>query len=191
MLADLVRRCRTCRRYHAGRPVAHATLRELVDTARLTASAANRQPLRYVLSSSSERNALIFPHLRWAGYLADWDGPQPTERPAAYIIILGDGEVAQQVRWDDAIAAYTIMLGAAEHGLGSCIFASIARDELRAALAIPDRYAILLAVSLGEPLEKVVLDDMPPDGDIRYWRDAAQVHHVPKRRLDDVIVDFG
>ncbi|MDY0109912.1 MAG: nitroreductase family protein [Candidatus Krumholzibacteria bacterium] len=191
MLADLVRRCRTCRRYRAERAVSHATLDELVDLARLTASAANKQPLRYLLCCDAERNALVFPHLRWAAYLTDWDGPAPVERPAAYIILLGDREVSPQVRWDDAIAAYTIMLGAAERGLGACIFASIARDELRASLAIPERYEILLAVALGEPAETVVIDEVGLDGDIRYWRDAAQVHHVPKRRLEDVIVEFG
>lgn len=191
MLAELVRRCRTCRRYHAGRPLDPATLEDLVDLARLTASAANKQPLRYLLSCTPERNAGIFPHLRWAAYLSDWDGPGPAERPAGYVVILGDREVAPQARWDDAIAAYTIMLGAAEKGLGACIFASIARDELRAALAIPDRYDILLVVALGEPVEQVVIDEVGPGGDIRYWRDQDQVHHVPKRRLVDVIVDFG
>lgn len=191
MLADLVRRCRTRRRYRADRPVPPETLRALVDIARLTASAANKQPLRYLLSCTPERNARIFPHLRWAGYLADWDGPEPAERPAAYVVILGDREAAPQTRWDDAIAAYTLMLAAAERGLGACIVASIERDGLRADLAIPDRYEILLAVSLGEPVEEVVLEDAPPDGDIRYWRDDAGVHHVPKRRLDDVIVAFG
>lgn len=191
MLADLVRRCRTCRRYRPERTVSLATLHELVDLARLTASAANKQPLRYLLSCAAERNALVFPHLRWAAYLNDWGGPSPAERPAAYIILLGDREISPQVRWDDAIAAYTIMLGAAERGLGACIFASIARDALRAALAIPERYEILLTVALGEPAETVVIDEVGPDGGIRYWRDAAQVHHVPKRRLEDVIVDFG
>ena len=190
MLCDLVRRCRTCRRYRADRPVTTAVLRELVDIARLTASAANKQPLRYLLSCTPERNARIFPHLRWASYWTDWGGPAPAERPAAYVIILGDREASPQVRWDDAIAAYTLMLGAAERGLGACIFASIARDELRAALAICERYEILLAVALGEPVETVVIDAIGPDGDIRYWRDAEQVHHVPKRRLDDIIVEF-
>lgn len=191
MLADLVRRCRTCRRYRADRPLDPATLRALVDLARLTASAANKQPLRYLLSWTPERNALVLPHLRWAAYLADWDGPDPAEHPAGYVIILGDREVSPQVRWDDAIAAYTIMLGAAERGLGACIFASIARDALREALRIPERYEILLVVSLGEPVEQVVLEEVSPEGDIRYWRDAGQVHHVPKRRLEDVIVEFG
>jgi nitroreductase len=191
MLADLVRRCRTCRRYRADRPLASALLRELVDLARLTASAANKQPLRYLLSCTPERNARIFPHLRWAGYLTDWDGPELAERPVGYVVILGDREITPQVRWDDAIAAYTLMLGAAERGLGACIFASIARDELRAALGIPERHAILLVVALGEPVEQVVLEEVGPDGNIMYWRDQAQVHHVPKRRLEDVIVDFG
>ena len=49
MLDNLIRRCRTCRRFHADHPVDAATLRDLVDLARLSASAANKQPVRYLI----------------------------------------------------------------------------------------------------------------------------------------------
>ncbi|HOX24322.1 MAG TPA: nitroreductase family protein [Candidatus Krumholzibacteria bacterium] len=190
MLHDLVRRCRSYRRFRAGRAVSTATLRRLVDLARLSASAGNKQPIRFLLSSTHERNALIFPHLRWAGYLTDWPGPPPHERPSAYLVILGDNEVTTSVRWDDAICAWSVLLGATEQGLGGCMIAAFDRPGLRAALAIPDRYEPLLVVALGEPLETVMIDEVGDDGDIRYWRDPQHVHHVPKRRLDDLIVDF-
>ena len=191
MLKDLVRRCRTCRRFHADRPVANATLRDLVDLARLSASAANKQPVRYLLSCTADRNARIFPHLKWAGYLADWEGPPPPERPAAYIVLLTDTEVSKTARWDDAITAWTIVLGAAERGLGGCIIAAFDRPGLSTDLNLPERYVPLLVVALGEPVETVVIEAVGPAGDIRYWRDGEQVHHVPKRSLDEVIVDFG
>ena len=95
------------------------------------------------------------------------------------------------MQWDDGIAAQTMLLGAVERGLGGCIIASIDKPGLRETLAIPERYEILLVIALGEPAETVVLEDVRPAGNIRYWRDKDRVHHVPKRRLDDVILEFG
>lgn len=190
MLRDLVLRNRSYRRFDENQPVTEALLHELVDLARLTASAANKQPLRYWLSCTAERNARVFPSLRWAGYLHDWNGPEPGERPTAYIVLLGDTKAASTVQWDDSIAAQTMLLGATEHGLGGCIIAAIDRDELRTALKLPARYEIALVVALGVPRETVVIDEIDAGASIKYWRDDAQVHHVPKRRLEDVIIDF-
>ena len=190
MFQELVLRCRSYRRFRADRAIPDAIMRELVDLARLTPSAANKQPLRFLPSHTAERNARIFPHLRWAGYLTGWDGPEPGERPAGYVVVLADREVAEHVRWDDGIAAYAMLLGATDRGLGGCMIASIDRPALREALHIPERYDILLVVALGEPLEEVSVEPVPEDGDIRYWRDERRVHHVPKRALDEVIVEF-
>jgi nitroreductase len=188
MLADLIRKNRSYRRFHQDVPVSLETLRELVDLARLSASAANRQPLKYILSCGPEANARIFPHTRWAGYLKDWGGPVEGERPAAYVVILGDTEVSKDFGCDHGIAAQSIMLGAVEHGLGGCMVGALDRDGLRQALAIPERYEILLVLALGKPKETVVIEEVGRDGDIRYYRDSAGVHHVPKRALKELIL---
>lgn len=163
-------------------------LRELVDLARLSASGANRQPLKFALSTAPAQNARIFPCLHWAAYLKEWAGPGEGERPAAYVIILGDKEIADNFGVDHGIAAQSILLGAVEQGLRGCILASVERDKLREILAIPERYEILLVVALGEPAETVVVDAVAADGNIRYWRDADSVHHVPKRSLEDLLL---
>ncbi|MGD9317991.1 MAG: nitroreductase family protein [Anaerolineae bacterium] len=188
MFGELVERNRSYRRFYQEAAVELETLRELVNLARLSASGANRQPLKYVLSADAERNALIFPHLAWAGYLEDWVGPEEGERPAAYILILGDLEISQAFGVDHGIAAQSILLGATEKGLGGCIIASVQREALRKALGIDARYKILLVLALGKPKERVVIDAVGPDGDIKYWRDGEKVHHVPKRGLDEIIV---
>jgi len=188
MIRDLILKNRSYRRFHQEVAIERATLRELVDMARLSASGANRQPLKYILSCDPKRNALIFPQLAWAAYLKDWPGPAEGERPAAYIIILGDTEVSEQFFCDHGIAAQSILLGATERGLGGCIMAGIKQDGLRQALEIAPRYEIMLAVALGKPGEKVVIDELGADGDIKYWRDSNSVHHVPKRSLDDIII---
>jgi nitroreductase len=189
MLHDLVRRTRSVRRFVQGRPVGPETLRGLVELARLSASAANRQPLKYVLAADPDMNARIFPCLGWAAYLKDWPGPAEGERPAAYIVILGDPVLGLDFADRDlGIAAQSIVLGAREKGLGACMIGSINRRELARVLALPGGLEILLVIALGADGEEVRLETVGPDGDIRYWRDAAGVHHVPKRRLEDLVL---
>ncbi len=188
MLKDLILQNRSCRRFYQEVDIELKTLRELVDLARLSASGANRQPLKYILSGDPEKNAVVFSHLGWAGQLRNWPGPSEGERPSAYIIVLGDTEISKNFFCDHGIAAQSIMLGAREKGLGGCIHAGVRRNELSKALGIPERYEILLVLSLGKPKETVVIETLEPDGDSKYWRDSNAVHHVPKRRLDDIII---
>lgn len=173
-----------------GHAVEEETLRKLVDLARLSASAANLQSLKYILSSERRRNALIFPHLKWAGYLKDWPHPAEGEKPRAYIIILGDTEISKSFGCDHGIAAQSILLGATEMGLGGCIIGSINREDLRKDLNIPPRYEILLVLALGRPGEKAVIEAVGGKGDIKYWRDREGKHHVPKRKLDEIIINL-
>jgi hypothetical protein len=188
VLQELIRANRSYRRFFQDASVDTETLRELVDLGRLSASGKNRQPLKYMLSNHAPKNALIFPHLRWAAHLEDWVGPPEGERPSGYIVILGDRQISPSAGCDHCIAAQSIMLGAAERGLGGCMIRGIARDDLREALGIPQRYAVLLVLALGKPRETVVIDPVGSDGDTRYWRDEDGVHHVPKRSLDEVIL---
>ena len=188
MIRNLIQKNRSYRRFYQDFAIGLDTLRELVDLARLSASAANMQPLRYILSCDPQKNALIFPHLEWAGYLKDWPGPSEGERPSAYIIILGDTEISRSTGCDHGIAAQSILLGATEKGLGGCMIASIEREKLRETLKIPSRYEIILVLALGKPKETVVIETVGPDGSIKYWRDSKGKHHVPKRSLDNIIV---
>ena len=188
MLRDLIISNRSCRRFEEGFAIERQTLEGLVDLARLSASAANLQPLKYILSCEPEKNARIFQHLAWAAYLKDWGGPAQGERPSAYLVILGDTTVNNTFGCDHGIAAQSILLGAREKGLAGCMIGLIQRDELRKTLAIPAQYEILLVIALGKPREQVVIDEVGPKGDIKYWRDSAGVHHVPKRPLREMIV---
>ena len=141
-----------------------------------------------MVACTPEENGRVFPHLRWAGALADWAGPEPGQRPAGYVVILGDTTVSKQVRWDDGIVAQTMLLAAVERGLGGCMIGSLDRDGLRSALEIPGQLDVLLVVALGTPAERVVLHDGTSPEPRPYWRDEAGVHHVPKRGLDEVLL---
>ncbi|WP_104371798.1 nitroreductase family protein [Desulfocucumis palustris] len=189
MLMELVGKNRSYRRFYQEEPVEGATLRELVNLARLSASAANLQPLKYILSCREESNSKIFSTLKWAAYLKDWEGPREGERPPAYIVMLGDTAIGGFQQVDAGIACQSILLGAAEIGLGGCIIASVNREQLRKSLDIPGQYEILYVIALGKPLETVVIETAKDD--IRYWRDEKGVHHVPKRRLEEIIIQMA
>jgi nitroreductase len=188
MIRDLVLKNRSYRRFYQEEAITPDVLRELVDLARQTASARNAQPLKYILSWEPEKNAMIFKTLAWAGYLKGWGGPVEGERPSAYIVILGDTGISPTFGCDHGIAAQTILLGATERGLGGCILGSVQRPAMKDMFHIPAEYEILVVLALGKPKETVVLETVGPDGDIKYWRDEAQVHHVPKRKLDEIII---
>jgi nitroreductase len=189
MLRDIVIRNRSYRRFHQDHAIARDELRDLVDLARLSASGANMQQLKFFISWEPETNARIFPCLGWAAYLKDWPGPEEGERPSAYIIILHDTRIAANYWCDHGIAAQSILLGAAEKGLGGCMIASIRKKDLAEALGIPGHFDVLLVLALGRPCEEVRIEPVGEDGSIRYWRDSAGVHHVPKRSLDELVIE--
>ena len=188
MLRDLVASSRSRRRFYQEVVVERETLLELISLARLSPSGGNSQPLRFLLSCDPQKNDSIFPHLSWAGYLKDWPGPCEGEKPAAYIVILGDTRIRRSFGCDHGIAAQSIMLGAAEKGLGGCIMGPARKEALREALNIPQVYEILLVLALGKPKERVVVEELGPDGDVGYWRDGDGMHHVPKRSLNDLVL---
>ncbi|MDD2391018.1 MAG: nitroreductase family protein [Desulfobacterales bacterium] len=189
MLEDLIRKTRSCRRFYQHHMVSHDTLTALVNLARLSASASNLQPIKYILSCSERVNADIFSCLGWAGYLPDWPGPAEGERPAAYIIMLHDTTISSEPGCDHGIAAQSMMLGARETGLGSCMIGSIDRNRLRDILDIPPHLNIPAVIALGKPKETIVLETIGTEESIRYWRDDQGIHHVPKRKLNDIILN--
>ena len=185
---ELVKSNRSCRRFDNTFALDTQTLTELVELSRYTASGANNQPLKYIISSSREQNDQIFSCLTWAAYLKEWKGPEPGEQPTGYIVILGDTTIAKNFWWDHGIAAQTMLLGARARGLAGCMFAAINIKKLKELLGIGDHLEVKLVIALGKPVEEACIDDVGDDGDIRYFRDDNQVHHVPKRKLEDLIL---
>jgi nitroreductase len=188
MLKDLILKNRSYRRFDESKQISQDLLLELVDLARLSPSAANRQPLKYYLSNDKAKNEFIFSTLAWAAYLKDWNGPAKGERPSAYIVILGDKEISEKFGVDPGIAAQSILLGAAEKGLGGCMFGSVSQEKLGKLLNISSQYEILYVLALGYSVEKVKIDNVDESGSIEYWRDENQIHHVPKRSLSELII---
>lgn len=187
LLRELLQKSRSCRRFHQEQDIPSKKLLELLELTRLCPSAANLQPLRYVVVNNPEKNAAVFPLLKWAGYLKDWPGPAEGERPAAYLVICGDRKASTYLDWDAGIALQTILLGAAESGLAACAIAAFDKEGLRSLLQLDPGLDLVLVVALGQAAETIVIDPVR-DGDIRYWRDDQQVHHVPKRSPGEILL---
>lgn len=189
MFIDMVKANRSYRRFYESEPIRKGTLLGLINLARLSPSGANRQSLRYYISYEAGQNEKVFSALGWAAYLKDWQGPASGERPSAYIVMVQDQGYKMALPLDTGIAAQTILLGAVELGLGGCMIGNINHSGLQSALAIPANYEILLVIAMGKPKEEIVIDEIDPGADIKYWRDDQQVHHVPKRKLKDIILN--
>ena len=187
-LRDIIAQARSYRRFQENTTVDMNMLVDIVDATRLVPSSANLQQMRYGISTSREVNARIFPHLKWAMMLKDWQGPAAGERPAAYIVIAGDAVNPAFHKADMAIAAQTINLLLTEAGLTACMLGAINAKAIHQIMGFAESLEVLLVIAVGYKLEKVVVDPLPPGGNTAYWREPDGTHHVPKRGLAEVLV---
>lgn len=165
-------------------PVPHQVLERCVNAARLAPSAANLQPLEYIIIDDEQLLAEVFSTLKWAAYIRPEGDPPPGKRPKAYIIMVNSSNVSTSSAYDVGAAMENMILVALEEGVASCPIASVDRDKLRRVLNIPGDYEIPLALALGYADESPV--EEPFDGSVKYWKDEHGVLHVPKKKLERV-----
>lgn len=185
---DIIKKTRTYRKFDSTYKISKNDLIDLIDNAHFSASYGNTQTLRYLIYNDEQNNAKIFSSLKWAASLPNWDGPIPSERPTAFIIILSKN-INNYTFCDAGISMQTIMLSATEKKLGGCIFASIDKEKLQKDLGIDDVYKILYVIALGKPIEKVQLEVASQS--LKYWRDEKEIHHVPKIPTKNLILNIG
>lgn len=167
-------------------PIRRELLLKLVNAARLAPSAANRQPLEYVIVDDEDVKAKLFPCLKWAAYIAPEGDPKPGQEPAAYIVVLVNTKIRQSgFERDVGAAMENMILSAWEEGVGSCWIISLNKEKMRPILDIPSEYSIDSVLALGYPLEDPVVEDMKEN--VKYWKDETGRLHVPKRTLKDVL----
>lgn len=186
-LLQLLRDNRSTRRFRHDIPVGADALRRFADATRYCASGRNLQPLKYILVDDPQLVDRIFPTLQWAGYLTDWEGPAPDERPTAYAVQLIDTSLAESILCDDGLQLEAFTLAARAEGISSCIIKSFNIPRLSEILSIPAHLKPHYVVALGVAAEEIRLEKIK-DGDFKYWRSEDGVHHVPKRPLDEIIV---
>jgi nitroreductase len=180
---------RSYRRFNEKSHISEDLLKYFVSLARITPSAANLQPLRYSLVFEEDKKESVFLNIFWAAYLKDWDGPEKGERPGGYIVISRDASLnGNHWMFDVGISAQTILLGAVDKGFGGCMIASLKSKEIKESLKIKDPFEPVLVIALGDVVEDIVIEDIDESGDVKYYRDESNTHHVPKRRLEDLLI---
>ena len=191
MFSDLVKYSRSYRGYDESRRITREELLRFVDCARYAPSSVNRQPLCYKLLCAPEDCAVLQPLTGWARALPEHRLPHPGHCPTAFVVIcqntLWDPDLKRYLR-DVGAVAQTILLAAASEGLGGIMIGNFSPEKVHAALALPEEQVPMLIVALGKPDETVVTVDAAPGADLRYYRDEADVHYVPKRRLEDIVI---
>lgn len=192
MIKDLVQKNRSYRGYDESRKVTREELVHLVECARLAPSSVNMQPLRYYLIHTQEELDLLQPLTNWARALPELTLPHPGQCPTGFVVICQDTNLNPSIprfQKDIGIVAQTMLLAAVEMGLGGCMIGNYDAGKVKAALNLAENLAPVLIVAIGKPDETIVLTDVGPNGETNYYRDENDVHYVPKRSLDDLIIN--
>lgn len=191
MLIDLVRANRSFRGYDHSRKVTREELLKLAEAARLCPSSVNVQPLKYYLAWMPEVVATIQAETKWARGLPEMTLPHPGKEPMAFVVICQDTDIdpnLSRFQRDVGIVAQTMLLAAVEMGLGGCMIGNFNAGSVHDVLELPENIRPMLIVAIGKPDEEVILTDVA-GGKTGYYRDAQDRHYVPKRALQEVIIE--
>jgi len=177
---------RTIRRFKQNY-IPKSMLKRLINAARLAPSAANLQPLEFIIITDKDMCVKIFPHLRWAGYIAPYGNPPLNKRPVVYIAVLVNKIKAQPkyAAYDVGAAVQNILLAAWEQGIGCCWMQAINRKRIKKILEIPEDYRLDSVISLGYEDEFPRIEKLKDS--VKYWKDKNDILHVPKRSIDQIV----
>jgi len=188
---DIVIANRSYRGYDESYVFTEDKLKEYVDITRFTPSSVNMQPFKYFITCEKEMVDTIQKMTKWARALPNLDLPYEGKRPTAFIIICQDTNISENTNRfmkDVGIVAQTILLQAAEEDLGGCMIGNFNPDEVKETIGLSENIVPLLIVALGKPDENIVLTEVI-DGKTNYYRDENDVHYVPKRSLEDILIN--
>jgi nitroreductase len=146
-VTEVIRRRQSIRDYQ-DTPVPEEKLNKVLEAARLSPSASNRQERKFVVVRESERRA----------ELAEAANGQHHVREAPVVIaavatmpeyVMASGVPAYAV--DLAIAVDHMTLAATDEGLGTCWIGRFSQERVRDILQIPPEYTVVALLTLGFP----------------------------------------
>ncbi len=185
-LDTLLRRNRSHRAYDTSYEVVMRQLEAIVSVNPKLPSGRNAQTLRFRLLDAAGGGESFCSLLRLGGYLPELHLPAPGTEPRAFIVVFSTEAESPVVDIDLGISLQSMALKAVEIGLNALIVKAFNRQEVKEALGLTlDPLAVL---AIGKGTENIVLDEVSAGSDLRYYRTADGVHHVPKIKIDDLLI---
>ena len=185
-IEEAIHKRRTIRRFKQD-PIPREILKKLIDYARIAPAGSNIQAVEYVIVKNPAMREKMFPLVRWASSLPkEQRTPESGREPTVYIVVLVNTDIKKSYYdYDIGAAVENILLGAVSFGIGCCWMGNINGNKIRTLLEIPENYEIKHVISLGYPDETSQME--PFEDSFKYWKEANEMH-VPKRKLDDIIL---
>jgi len=142
-LTDFLKSLRAVREF-TEQPIRADVVRDILEVARWSGSASNRQFAEIITVSQRDTLTALS---RLAGYAGHLRGA------ALGMVLVMPGQWPEGETFDEGRLAERILLAAAAHGLGSSIgwFSVEARSEARRILAVPGKRVVRTAISMGYP----------------------------------------
>ncbi len=186
-LMTLLKGRRTYRRF-AQKEISREILEEILLAARLASSAANRQPLSYIVIRDKEKVEQVFAHTRWAGALPPEVGqPKEGEKPVLFIGVVENLDINPDCDTDAGLAISNMTLAAWNHGVGSCMIGACNKAALSELFGLTDKQKLHTVVAFGYPSHASLVVDMEDPEAFKYYLDEKKDYVVPKRKVADVV----
>ena len=185
-LDTLLRKNRSHRGYDTSYVVSMRQLRTIVSVNDKIPSSKNWQVLRFRLLDAASGGEDFCRLLRLGALLPELHLPLPGTEPQAFIIVCSTVPVNRSVDIDLGIALQSMALKAVEIGLNALIVRAFNPQEIKQVLGLGLEPIAVLAV--GKGAENIVLDEVPAGSDLSYYRSEDGVHHVPKIKVEDLII---
>ena len=186
-IMELLKTRRTYRRFEQ-KAISDKIMEDMLTAVRYASSAANKQPISYVVVRNPEKVKEVFDLTKWAGYFPNDTGrPKAGEEPVLFIGIVENLDISKNYADTDAgLAISNLTLAAWSHGVGSCMIGACNKPKLSEMFGLTENQQLHTVVAFGYPSHKSYIEDVK-DGEIKYYLDENQDYVVPKRKLEDMV----
>ena len=186
-LMELLKTRRTYRRFEQ-KAIDQEIIDEILLAARYASSAANCQPLSYIVIKDADKVAEVFRYTKWAGALPPEQGqPKENERPVLFIAVVENMNINKNCDTDAGLAISNMTLAAWNRGVGSCMIGACDKPTLSKMFGLNENQVLHTVVAFGYPTHVSHIVDVENPEEVKYYLDENRDYVVPKRKLEDVV----